>query len=464
MIKFGDLITGSKGSNLHPKRSPHFVQIGFDFGTAYSKCVCRDVMIDKAWVHIPSCPNDKELPFLIPSIVFLKNGQLSAGIESASHYPEHGLYHLKQALEKIALGQLDDQALAPYKRAMGNSDSSRLCGLVEASVTFFLAWAIGDIRSQMSERYQGFGEHPDDYLAINLAVPVADAQRPEVISIYHRVLCQAWLLSEEVAGQSTIDLNSLMTMIDNCRRKIDDSIKECCYIYPEVSANVQGFVRSRASSQGMYLFSDTGAGTVDQSVFIFQRDEKGEQLAYLHGNVLPLGSSFIERYAAALNGNEHDWRHLEQLRMDKERGTVSHTLENARNRLLEDLDRGTTSTIALARNKLFNRDQIRTISVIFGGGGHCDHPYKRGAVSPFTGTLFNPDVVPDVVGVPDPLDLDLQPSQKRWLPRLSVAYGLSFIKDELARFIYPIDISDPTPEQVWRRTSTAVEAATKELC
>jgi len=53
-------------------RNPHFVQIGLDFGTAYSKCICRDVMIDKAWVHIPSSPKDKELPFLIPSIVFSK--------------------------------------------------------------------------------------------------------------------------------------------------------------------------------------------------------------------------------------------------------------------------------------------------------------------------------------------------------------------------------------------------------
>ncbi|NJD37159.1 MAG: hypothetical protein FIA89_02375 [Geobacter sp.] len=446
------------------KRNPHFVQIGFDFGTAYSKCVCRDVMINKAWVHIPSHPNDKELPFLIPSIVFYKNGKLSACIKSESHYPEHGLYHLKQALEKIALRQLDDQSLAPYKRVTNDSDGSRLVAFVEASVTFFLAWAIGDVRRQVSKKLQGFGEHPDDYLAINLAVPVADAQRPEVNGIYHKVLCQAWLLSEEIARKQTIDLKELMTLIDNCRRRIVDSIKECCYIYPEVSANVQGFVRSRSSKQGLYLFSDTGAGTVDQSVFIFKRDKHGEQLAYLHGNVLPLGSSLIERYAAEVNGNDYDWRCLEQLRMDKERGVVSHPLDSARKRLFKDLERGTTSTIALARKKLFNKDQIRSISLIFGGGGHCANPYRNGAESPFSGTLFNPDVVPDVVGVPDPIDLELHPSKKKWLPRLSVAYGLSFVKDELARFIYPTDISDPTPEEIWRPMSTVVEAASKELC
>lgn len=45
------------------KRPPYFIQIGFDFGTSYSKCVCRDVMTDKAWVHIPDKCVANELPF-----------------------------------------------------------------------------------------------------------------------------------------------------------------------------------------------------------------------------------------------------------------------------------------------------------------------------------------------------------------------------------------------------------------
>jgi len=59
-------------------RQPYVIQIGFDFGTSYSKCVCRDVMTDKAWVHIPDKCAANELPFLIPSVLLLKNGQISA--------------------------------------------------------------------------------------------------------------------------------------------------------------------------------------------------------------------------------------------------------------------------------------------------------------------------------------------------------------------------------------------------
>ncbi|MDO9508606.1 MAG: hypothetical protein Q7I97_04585, partial [Thermovirgaceae bacterium] len=56
-------------------RQPYFIQIGFDFGTSYSKCVCRDIMTDKAWVHIPNKCAGQELPFLIPSALLLKDGR-----------------------------------------------------------------------------------------------------------------------------------------------------------------------------------------------------------------------------------------------------------------------------------------------------------------------------------------------------------------------------------------------------
>ena len=44
------------------EREPYFVQIGFDFGTAYSKCVCRDVITNKAWVYLPTGSERKEFP------------------------------------------------------------------------------------------------------------------------------------------------------------------------------------------------------------------------------------------------------------------------------------------------------------------------------------------------------------------------------------------------------------------
>ena len=261
-------------------------------------------------------------------------------------------------------------------------------------------------------------------MAVNLAVPVADAERPAVNALYHHVLCQAWMLADQLAGYPPILLEDLEEIVQTVRANIGEAEQEACFIYPEVSANVQGFVRSRASSEGVYLFSDAGAGTVDQSVFIFTRTDGGEHLAYLHGSVLPLGSSYIERYAAEISGAGCDWKQLERWRQEKERGGGSPELESARKRVAKELDRGTTKTLALAREKLFRREQILDIRVIFGGGGHCDSPYKWGVLLPFSGSLFAKTVRPDVVGLPTPIDLELKASEKSWLPRLSVAYGL----------------------------------------
>lgn len=32
-----------------------------------------------------------------------------------------------------------------------------------------------------------FGKHPDDYMAVNLAIPVADAEQPNVTKLYHAI-------------------------------------------------------------------------------------------------------------------------------------------------------------------------------------------------------------------------------------------------------------------------------------
>jgi hypothetical protein len=128
---------------------------------------------------------------------------------------------------------------------------------------------LGTVRHQVKERLPDFCEHPKDYMAVNLAVPVGDVERAEVNRLYQRILHEAWTLADQLYGHSSIALEELDYLRRENHVTKDPSISQACFIYPEVSANVQGFVRSRASSNGMYLFSDTGAATVDRSVFIY---------------------------------------------------------------------------------------------------------------------------------------------------------------------------------------------------
>ncbi len=464
--------TDTKPSIEHPtlttlspnRQQPYFIQIGFDFGTSFSKCVCRDVMTDKAWVHIPAKFSLSELPFLVPSALLCTDGKLHHVKERDIHYPEGGLYHIKSALVKIALGQFDDPVLDPFRRVSKHSDVGRLCGLVISCAVYFLAGALGSVREQVRQRMPDFGRHPKDYMAVNLAVPVADAERFDVNKLYHEVLCEAWSLTDLLSGHPSIELNELESLRQENLGLNDQSISDACFIYPEVSANVQGFVRSRVSSAGMYLFSDTGAATVDQSVFIFfHRADNTDHLTYLHGNVLPCGSSRVEFLAANISGSL-DHQRLELWRERKESGGAEPELIRAKNMIVEPLIRGTTTTLACAKRKLFRRDEINDIRLIFGGGGHCEHPYKESVITPFSGPLFRRSLKPDVVGLPNPLDLDLDYTQRRWMSRLAVAYGLSFHRSDLADFTYPRDVEPPEPDQLWPRRRDLPYAPTKDQC
>ena len=213
-------------------------------------------------------------------------------------------------------------------------------------------------------------------------------------------------------------------------------------MYPEVSANVQGFVRSRTSSPGIFLFIDTGAGSVDASAFIFSRNED-ELVAYLDASVFPLGSAWIERRAAELL-NCTNMSDLERLRRVKENNGDSPELEPARSQIREELEQRIIGLLANVKmNRLHIPKQLLDLRLIFGGGGHAKNPYELAVKNSFHSNIFRAPVDPPIIGLPAPIDLQLpQEAKSNWLPRLSVAYGLSFPSYELARFVLPREIPD----------------------
>ena len=117
----------------------------------------------------------------------------------------------------------------------------------------------------------------------------------------------------------------------------------------------------------MYLFSDTGAATVDQSVFIFSNwADNTDRVAYLHGSVLPCGSSQIEFQAANIDGSVTP-ENLDMWRDRKERGSTEPQLAKAKNMLTEPLSRGTETTLACAKRKLFVKEAAKTTSNCISG-------------------------------------------------------------------------------------------------
>lgn len=461
--------TAPPAATEEPGDSDHFIQIGLDFGTAFSKCVYRDVLLDKAWVHLPPSSKESEMPFLLPSVLYHHNGTLSHPGSAGGEYKAGGLYHVKMALEKVGKEDWDAPELVAYQK-IATELGIELSEFVETCAVYFIAGALGGVLKELKTRFKGVSANGQIF--VNMAVPVADIDHPKVSEAFDRALRRAWVLSAKFAGFPKTDVAELMEMIRKSSSKANGSeVRESCFLYPEVSANVQAFVRSRVSREGMYLFSDTGAGTVDQSVFLFSRAGEKERLTYLAARVLPLGSSHIELRAADRSGKSN-WQELEKWREAKESGRSNSILTAVRSELKKELSADSNATVGQAKLKLISPQQINELKVIFGGGGHCRVPYRDAVMEQFGNGFFDSKRIemrrrvsdPFDVGMPAPKDLELPNGNTRWLDRLTVAYGLSFEQGQLADFTLPKQVRHPTAEEIWKPRQVHARAASKDDC
>ena len=452
---------------LPNERDAYLVQIGLDFGTAFSKCIYRDLKTDKAWVHRPVNCGSKELPFLIPCNLAFNNGYLSVPYQSNGGYLEGGLPHVKMALQKVSLKEWKDPVLRPYQEVLGEAEVAEF---VRACAVYLIAGMVGGVKREIVNHFPG--HHQEDYTAVNMALPVADANKPEVNTQFQEVLELAWVLADKLTDHpktKVTDVISLMSEYESEGAKKE--VREACYLYPEVGANVQGFVRSRVSSPGIYLFSDTGAGTVDQSLFIFSRRDGEERLTFLHAAVLPLGSSYIERHALDQAGEE-GLKNLEKWRRLKEADEDNESLFIARQKIGEELESKTMQTIACTKKKLNVKRQMNKLRIILGGGGLCRIPYEDSVLKQFDSVIFpreeieerrqKSDLVP--IGMPKPTDLSSEGTKQNWMKRLTVAYGLAFEKSQLAHFILPSEVETPKPKDIWKPQAQKLLAPSKDDC
>jgi hypothetical protein len=457
---------------LPKPRSAYLVQIGFDFGTAFSKCVCRDIHTGKAWIHLHDAKAAPELPFLISSSLTFRSGVLGHQDACNGAYTEGGLHHVKMALEKVALGQWRDPVLTAYYEAAPSQSPEMVTKFVESCAIYLLGGAFGTVRRSIGDRFPG--KVDGDHVQINMAMPVADANHPDVDALFSRVLRRAWVLADVLAGHPPLPWQELDELITRLAPVAEtQEIRDACFLYPEVSANVQGFIRSRTSKEGIYLFSDTGAGTVDQSLFFFVLKDGTEHLTYLHASVLPLGSSQIEHRAARTAGSE-EWTELERWRQRKESGMADQAITRAKQEISEELKQETLKTICLAKAKLISPQQINDLRVIFGGGGHTNFPYATAVLDQFDSAYFRQEEIKarrmqgDTLhlGMPLPArdELDVEESSRGWMNRLSVAFGLSYLPSELATFTVPDQVETPDPKRVWRPKSMQDAAVSKDDC
>jgi hypothetical protein len=433
-------------------RTPIYLIVGLDFGTAYTKCMVRDFNYRRA---VPiSFDIDGEATFFVPSELGWRRGNL---IHPLDGVPEgtQVLSFLKMALAAAALGISSDW-LDGVIRPLGIADSHRQMESVRALVVLYIARVLQAVKCAISERWKDFGQIAGDAVFYNMAVPAAQARDEAVLNAFRECL-NAAVIVMRAGSEVPQDLSLLIPLVDHHR----GTRLDICDVMPEVTANVQSYVRSRAGQHGLYLFADVGAGTVDYSVFIYYPQGGVRALTYPHATVEHLGSSQLEMRAfqrshAAIT---------RQLRLLKEgisrdgewRMNLSKELKTTRDELQEEITGATQRVVALTRRKL-RRGQFQTMQILYGGGGWTQIPYASGIEAAFD-SRWGLSPVSQPLPVPNDVDWPAHEGAKLFR-RFSVAYGLSFLPTDQPIQRFPDEIDELDPDN--RPKRQRVEALSKD--
>jgi hypothetical protein len=425
------------------RKTPIYLIVGLDFGTAFTKCMVRDYNYRRAAPLAFTV--DGESTFLIPSKLAWHAGTLSHPLDGLAK-GIMTLDFLKMALASAAAGKGSDW-LDGLVRRLGIDGSQRQVETLQALVVYYIHRVLLDVDRYIRDKWLDFGQLEGDTIYFNMAVPVAQATDKAIIDAFSQCLNAA----VSILNSKAMIPATLSGCIAAFEKHKDRQIPECS-LMPEVTANVQSYVRDRGGRQGLYLFADVGAGTVDYSVFIYYDVRGEEMLTYPHAAVEHLGSSQLEIRAFLRLQSDL----MEQLRLLKEGLTrdgessvnLPEALESIRSDMSGEIVVATTRVIGYARRKI-RRQQFQTMEILYGGGGCCQEPYENGIE-----TAFDPrwGLTPVSQPLPVPKDVDWPNGDGATLfKRFSVAYGLSLLPTDHQVQHFPDEIGEFDPAEDHQR-------------
>jgi len=355
-----------------------------------------------------------------------------------------------------------------FRRQAGLPDDVLLNSRVEELTTYFLSCAVQRARTFILQKTPDFDEALGDRLMVNMSVPVAHLQNEAIAGAFERCLRSACLLARET-NPMRLPAEEVHNAIKRCvaEPRQDDGR----YLYPEVSANVQSYIKSRAGTDGLYLFIDVGAGTVDLSIFIVYRHPINDRpISYFSAGVVPLGSSQIEIRTAQKLNQLPDFQRTETtsaaidpkghilelqaiVRRVKEGQQASHEgIKREMNAVQKALEQEVLDQswpiLGEARSKI-RPHQWHNLKVLIGGGG-AHTPLYRNAVNRWFEQADH--LQPEPRPIPLPSDLRWpsnipEASRAKLFARFSVAYGLSFDRANLEDHRTPDEIAPLPPRE-----------------
>ena len=454
------------------------INIGFDLGTSNSKVVWR--YNNKSY---PLCFGKDPYSlssYLYPSTVYFDGVSLQTSYDVSFDSASKIEYTVTNFKVCMACVHNTDSNCKPDRCSLTvwnlNLFDSELKGHeVSFIMTYFIASVLSKARNLILIAFENkYGKvNPENVRwSINLAVPNRYLMYSNVKEEYSKALKAGWLMSslldQQLNQSSAILMNAYYLHAMKCAKNKEMD----CFVIPETVAEVTSFIRSKRTSDGLYVLIDIGAGTVDATVFrLYTPTDAVRQISDYASSVLNPGSAFIESLAFYWF-SENDW-YLESqtgceeisrqyaenylrttLRLMKEndgqnisdyKTIPDHELRKS---LVESSARIKVRVHSLLKH-LFNEaylvekniDHWLKLKVIFGGGGAKSLLYKEASTDAFTIFYQGKKIKPQILEFNSHEDFSIVDIGEKHFHRFAVAYGLSLSEIEIATYYNESEIS-----------------------
>ena len=153
-----------------PRRLPRMWNIGLDFGTAFTKCIVR--RSDEAFI-VPLLVDQ----FLLPSDVYVGKSKLGLSGDSMDDERPVRVQNLKMALAEFAEDNTAGLWAANFLRLREHEPQIDLFANPTSLTIYFLARTIQKAKAFILTKSPDFNEAHGDRCFINMAVPVAHAEK-----------------------------------------------------------------------------------------------------------------------------------------------------------------------------------------------------------------------------------------------------------------------------------------------
>jgi len=423
-----------------PKGRPLQLIIGLDFGTAFTKVVIGEQRVRYAVPFAPYAP--KSNPYLLPSALSVFGEQEECLL----------------GMQKGAGRQIDELKMRLIKRDF-SPETRTLCAAFIAQV---LRCARGWLLHTQERTYK---DRRIVWL-VNIGLPTDSYHDRTLVDTYREITEIAWTVS---VLPGPVSLKRIALYVE--RGGVDAAIlpkpfrhrlldPEYIQTFPEFAVQLVGYVRSPRRRESLHALVDVGAGTLDFTTFTVFRNRDGEDLFPIHARgVAPLGTRFL--IENRLNGTRTttNW-HLspfEDVPSDEQFRKRLRLSEQG----LADLDLPFRKKVAdLLQSRLKYTKERRCPLSSHWETGVPTFVCGGGARVPAYGNLFlrfsqmAPPSKLAINSLAAPDDLKAPKLPRNTYDRLSVAYGLSYIPDDIGQVFREMETADFTEEQARQQNQT----------